>query len=67
VSIHKIAGKKIKSVYPSSNSLTIFFEDECRLTLKIEGRVIPRMMYELYVAESYMGEIDEAVGVSQDF
>ena len=28
---------------------------------------MPKMMYELYVAESYMGEIDEAVGVSHDF
>jgi len=41
------------------NSLTIFFEDECRLTLKIEGRVMPKMMYELYIAESYTGAIDK--------
>jgi len=59
LSIHKIAGKKIGSVYPGFNSLTIFFEDECRLTLKIEGRVMPKMMYELYIAESYTGAIDK--------
>jgi len=57
--VEKIEGKTISNVRPGINSLAMFFDDGSRLVLKLEGRVVPRMLYELHIAESFKGVVDD--------
>ncbi|NMA66471.1 MAG: hypothetical protein GX957_09570 [Clostridiaceae bacterium] len=59
MSILDIVGKKIVGVVPNFNKLSVLFDDNSRLILNVEGRVVPKMMYKLYIEELYSGEVDE--------
>lgn len=56
--IREIVGKEIEDISVGFNRLTIFFKDGNYIILRTEGKVLPRLAYDLKIKIS--GVIDEA-------